>query len=774
MKKYKIKHFNTGGQMGTTVGTAVGSFIPVPGASAITGAIGGMMGSRLGRKKTRTPIDVGTTTFKYGGKMKKKYAVGGTVPIGEGAVKYQGSQHEQGGIPIGPTGRVNKTDPVAEVEGGETRQGDYIFSDELIVPGTDLTFAEAHEIILQEGGSKEEIQQLQQIQEQVKQQEGLGEGQPQMPEEGLMEQPEGSPAGRPSLHMGQEGMFQTGGYLSSAKGRYPATYPAKSTAQGGATRSPVPRLLSQANRNASSTYGVRKPPVSTSAPRGKVGAGKVRGLGIPLTLLSIVGSGAYNALQRARERGQILAETGIHPNQKSVLQSHYGTSPKQRMEGFIDEVGINNPIPEPIVGRENTSVPDRKKETQKTRTQSTKTQPAKRRPAKRQPVKEPTYEPIEEPIRFDRGREVEGRMIARKGGKLPKYDGGGPLARGLKKTKPNFFRKVGTQRTSVAGSALKVNTTTGRKNNTLLHASRALPALTQAGFALTAPRPERTPRAIAERESPQTGIFSDARRNLAGGFRSTRGGQGEFARYTGGVNQLAAQEAAHRGEVESRNIQRRERASAENRQAQMRDSELSAQHTATRAGLLMDALQTPIEHYAADRQAEKASEQEELLAIYNIPTEGGRINAAYQMYIRRGFSKEEARRLAGKNFSDEMRKGGKIKQKNFGNPLEFEAMSKVLTHRNRNLNWVERGLNPDKYPKIDNKDGSFSTHRLEYATGDKGEAYVYPTIIQKEDGTLKQMDSRKAMDYAFKTKTAMQIPNIKLAEYYSQNGLIKH
>jgi hypothetical protein len=40
------------------------------------------------------------------------------------AGKFQGPTHEQGGIPIGPN---------AEVEGGETRAEDYIFSDRIKV-----------------------------------------------------------------------------------------------------------------------------------------------------------------------------------------------------------------------------------------------------------------------------------------------------------------------------------------------------------------------------------------------------------------------------------------------------------------------------------------------------------------------------------------------------------------------------------------------------------------------------------------------------------------
>lgn len=119
-------------------------------------------------------------------------------------------------------------------------------------------------------------------------------------------------------------------------------------------------------------------------------------------------------------------------------------------------------------------------------------------------------------------------------------------------------------------------------------------------------------------------------------------------------------------------------------------------------------------------------------------------------------------------------KHGLVLPNKFENPLEFEAMSKVLSQRNKHLNWVDRGLNPDMYPKIDNQDGTFSTHRLAYSTGDNGEAYVYPTIIQNDKGELEQLDDKAAWEYAKKTKTAMRIPNVKLAEYYSKNGLIKH
>ena len=89
--------------------------------------------------------------------------------------------------------------------------------------------------------------------------------------------------------------------------------------------------------------------------------------------------------------------------------------------------------------------------------------------------------------------------------------------------------------------------------------------------------------------------------------------------------------------------------------------------------------------------------------------------------------------------------GLSIKNENHQEPLEYESMSKVLTERNRHLNWIDRGLNPDKYPVMNNEDGTVSTHLLSYVTGDNGEAYIYPTIIQQEDGSLKKARRRRGL-----------------------------
>lgn len=107
--------------------------------------------------------------------------------------------------------------------------------------------------------------------------------------------------------------------------------------------------------------------------------------------------------------------------------------------------------------------------------------------------------------------------------------------------------------------------------------------------------------------------------------------------------------------------------------------------------------------------------------------------------------------------------------------FELDALSKVITQRNSNLDWIQRAINPNDYPSITNEDGTTSTHKLMYRPNKDGTAYVFPSIIQNSDGKLLQFDNEDgAFDYAEKTKTLLKMPTIKLAEYYSKNGLINH
>ncbi len=82
-------------------------------------------------------------------------------------------------------------------------------------------------------------------------------------------------------------------------------------------------------------------------------------------------------------------------------------------------------------------------------------------------------------------------------------------------------------------------------------------------------------------------------------------------------------------------------------------------------------------------------------------------------------------------------------------------------------NFIQRLLNPKKYPQIKNKDDSYSTHKMSYATTDNG-AIVYPNIIYDENkNKLKELSPEEAMQYALKTGEYIPFKNEQEADKFS-------
>jgi hypothetical protein len=81
----------------------------------------------------------------------------------------------------------------------------------------------------------------------------------------------------------------------------------------------------------------------------------------------------------------------------------------------------------------------------------------------------------------------------------------------------------------------------------------------------------------------------------------------------------------------------------------------------------------------------------------------------------------------------------------------FAVMS--LLSANADKNFVQRIMSPEGFPKLyDNPGGEMgeaSTHSMAWGEDAAGNAYVYPTIIQKADGELHRFkDKRAAERYA--------------------------
>ena len=85
---------------------------------------------------------------------------------------------------------------------------------------------------------------------------------------------------------------------------------------------------------------------------------------------------------------------------------------------------------------------------------------------------------------------------------------------------------------------------------------------------------------------------------------------------------------------------------------------------------------------------------------------------------------------------------------------------------NPTTNFEKRFYNT--YNKMQNPDGSFSSHKMMSWSDDQG-YYAAPTIVE-QNGKLKELDPNEAMDYAYKTNEYKKFNSPEEAEAYANNG----
>ena len=97
----------------------------------------------------------------------------------------------------------------------------------------------------------------------------------------------------------------------------------------------------------------------------------------------------------------------------------------------------------------------------------------------------------------------------------------------------------------------------------------------------------------------------------------------------------------------------------------------------------------------------------------------------------------------------------------------------VIIDPNTSLNFEQRVLYPNKYPVIQNNDGTFSTYKMAWTTvGDKFIAFLM--IVQLPSGNLSEFtDPGKAINYALQNKEFREFTSAKDAEEYANGGYKK-
>lgn len=105
------------------------------------------------------------------------------------------------------------------------------------------------------------------------------------------------------------------------------------------------------------------------------------------------------------------------------------------------------------------------------------------------------------------------------------------------------------------------------------------------------------------------------------------------------------------------------------------------------------------------------------------------------------------------------------------NELPRMTLYKILDE-NKNLNFVQRIINPETYPVMPRPDlgeGKVSTHSMAWGE-DKSGSFVYPEIIfNPKTRELQRLDSKDAINYAITSGELIRFDTPEEAEWFSKN-----
>ena len=233
------------------------------------------------------------------GKILRK---GGMVPIpgatSGGPRRVEGPTHKAGGVKVQGAN--------AEVEGGETmdsiKEGEYVFSNELKIPGSDMTFAEMHERIIKQGKDKEKVEKLARLQERVRKNDDNSSSSKKMNAGGFLSTAMSAVGGKEGL---KELLPYAGDLINMGRGVFGSTDVGEATT---VDASPAQRMqqtrISTRPQVSKAEAATRAITASTGASAAEKQAAHAR----MLRSISDIGNQANQLEQQARNRGLSLEQ----------------------------------------------------------------------------------------------------------------------------------------------------------------------------------------------------------------------------------------------------------------------------------------------------------------------------------------------------------------------------------------------------------------------------------------------------------------------------------
>ena len=100
---------------------------------------------------------------------------------------------------------------------------------------------------------------------------------------------------------------------------------------------------------------------------------------------------------------------------------------------------------------------------------------------------------------------------------------------------------------------------------------------------------------------------------------------------------------------------------------------------------------------------------------------------------------------------------------------EVDEITRIndILGKHKDKDFVKRILYKDKYPVINNDDGSVSTHLMSWGETD-GRYLVYPTIVNGKEG-LRKLEMDEAFRHALGSQEYIEFDNPDDADWFSKN-----
>ena len=100
------------------------------------------------------------------------------------------------------------------------------------------------------------------------------------------------------------------------------------------------------------------------------------------------------------------------------------------------------------------------------------------------------------------------------------------------------------------------------------------------------------------------------------------------------------------------------------------------------------------------------------------------------------------------------------------NDPELRRINSIITS-NGDKNFVRRIIAPNIFPKLQNPDGSNSTHSMGWGEAD-GRFFVYPTVVSDGKSGLRRLEDGSAFNHAIQTGEFIELGSAEEADWFSK------